>query len=306
MQKMIKINKYTIWMTALFFIVTIGHAQINQEYGLYQEELYLINPAAINLHNDFCAGINTDLSNTGFANTPKTASIFLDGPIAEKAGIGLRLVHDSRGAFSSNNILGSYSYKINLGSEKHFLNLGLSVGLYWQKVEVGDIVALDMEDEVLNPSYSEKKSFINEFGATYVWNDLLVGVSAPYLAQLYNQYMVFASYKYTVPNVEDFYLQPFVLYQYLPEGKHQADMSLKLIYNIVWAGYGYTTNGNMQASVGVQYLNFDLGYAYKFNNKDFSTIAKSSHEIMLRYHFNVQLKSGKASYSKEKVPWKKE
>jgi type IX secretion system PorP/SprF family membrane protein len=292
-------------MAALMCIAAMGNAQVNNRYNLFYEELYAFNPAAANLSKNFSASLNANLLNAGagFGNTPRTISLFVNGPFNEKTGLGIRVVSSTRGAFNTNNVLGSYSYKIKLGSDDHFLNMGLSAGMYWQSFEIGQINATYMDDNALTSSYYNKKYFLNEIGILYKWHNLLAGFSAPYVIQLYNQYFAHVSYNYAVPGADGFEISPNILYQYLPEHIHQVDISLKLKYNFVWAGYTYKTNNSMLTALGIIYKRYALCYSYEFNNKAFSVISNSSHEVMLRYNFNMQLKSRKASYSKDKMPW---
>ncbi len=281
-------------------------AQINTPYNLYFEELYVINPGAA-INNDFySASLMTHLANTGFENAPRTTALSLNGPITAKAGIGLRVINDARGAFSDNSILGSYAYKINLGSEGHLLNLGLSAGIYWQKFDVGTIDAIDMDDPVMEASYYNKKHFMNELGVFYRWNDLRAGVSAPYLAQLGHHYIAYADYHYLIPNLEELELFPMLLYQHLPEKAHQLDASLKVKYKPVWISYTYRTNNNMMFALGAEYKNYRIAYAFELNNDELSHIAAGSHEIMLSYRFNLDLSPKNASYKKDKMPWQEE
>lgn len=280
------------------------HAQIFNQYNLYFENLYSINPAAANQHDFFMAGLNTNLANAGFSDSPKTIGLFVNGPVGENAGIGIRVINDSRGAFKTNNLIGSYAYKIKLGSGDHVISMGLSAGLYWQNFDLASISVLNPDDQALQPGYHNKKYFINEIGFDYRWNNLNVGFSAPYVLQLYNHYIAYTSYNYEVPGVEKFSIYPMVLYQYLPELKSQLDAGVKFKYDIVWGSFTYRTNNAILAAVGVNYDKYQLAYSFGFNNSLLSTISTGTHEIMFTYNFNMDFSSRKASYDKKKMPWK--
>jgi len=279
------------------------HAQIFNQYNMYFEDLYTVNPAAANQNDFFRAGLNTNLANTGFYGSPKAMRLFISGPVNDNTGIGLRVVNDSRGAFNTNNVIGSYAYKIKLGSGEHVISMGLSAGVYWQSFDISSIDALFPDDDVLYSEYTNKKYFMNEIGIHYSWKDLNVGFSAPYVLQLYNQYMAYTSYNYAVPGVDGFNILPMVLYQYLPEMKSQVDAGVKFMYDIVWASFSYRTNNAILAAIGVNYNKYNIAYSFGFNNSQLTTIATGTHEIMLSYNFNIDFSSKKASYDKDKMPW---
>lgn len=279
-------------------------AQIYNNNNLYYQDLYLINPAASNLDDEFQAGIISNFVNAGYEGAPTRVSLMVSGPFSDKVGVGLRLFNDSRGAFRTNNLVASYAYKIRLSEQDHSLSMGLSAGMYWQNFQVSQINAVQMDDPtLLNADDYNRRHFVNEFGLLYQWKKLMVGFSAPYVVQLYNHYMAHASYTYEFPTVEGFALTPMVLYQYLPEKKSQVDGSLKFSYKPVWAAFTYRSNNNLLTAVGINYQKFELSYNYEINNKELSILSGSTHDIMLKYRFNLSFKSKSASYDKEKMPW---
>lgn len=296
-------------ITAIFALITRSSAQITNRINLYYEDLYSINPAAAGENNFFNASLNTNLSNTGFEGSPKTMALLLSGPLNENTGIGIQVIRDSRGAFNSNNVVGSYAYNIKFGSEgEHVVNFGLSAGFYWQNFNRGEIDAVDMDDKVLstNSDYYNKRYFVNEVGAMYSWNNLLVSVSAPYLAQFNNHYRAFATYGYQFSNVEDLTIYPQVLYRHLPENVNQLDAGVKFKYDMIWAAVGYRTDNSILSALGVKYRDYRLTYSYNFNNSALTHISKGTHEIMLTYTFNLNFSKKKASYDKKNMPWEEE
>ena len=281
-----------------------SHAQIYNQPDLYYENLYAISPAAANTDNYFYASLNTNLSNTGFKGAPKTMAFYINGPVNKKTGVGLQMIRDSRGAFISNNILGSYSYKIKFGpTGKHSINLGVSAGIYWQNFDRGEIDAVAMEDKALNSSYYKKSHFINEIGALYSWNNLTVTLSAPNAVQLNNHYEAYAMYKYQVPNMRDLHIYPHVFYRHLPENISQLDAGIRFKYKSVWTSFGYRTDNSFLGALGVYYKKYRLAYSFNYNNSALSNIATGTHEIMFTYNFNLDFLERRGSYNRKKMPW---
>jgi type IX secretion system PorP/SprF family membrane protein len=304
MKRMFIIAALAVIASCAFFTRSSG--QITNRFNLYYEDLYSINPAAAGEKDYFNASLNTNLSNTGFEGSPETIALLFSGPLNQKTGVGLQVIHDSRGAFKSTNVVGSYAYSLKLGSEgKHVLNLGLSAGFYWQNFNRGEIDAVDMDDEVLSPGsdYYKKSFFVNEVGALYSWKNLLVSVSAPYLAQLNNHYRAFATYGYQLPNMKKMKIYPQILYRHLPENVDQLDAGIKFKYNMVWASVGYRTDNSILSALGIYYKKYRFTYSYNFNNSPLAHISTGTHEIMLSYNFNLDLSKKKASYDKKTMPW---
>lgn len=296
-------KKITAYLVFSFLVISGAIAQVYNRNNLYFEDYYIFNPAAALSSQNFRATFNTNLSNAGFQDAPQTFGVMLSGPFSEKMGGGLKVSSDTRGAFKNTKVLASYAYKVQFGETGHELRMGLSMGVFSQKFDVSGISAVDMQDKVLQSDYYNKSYFMNEVGFDYQWNDLNVGFSAPYVLQLYNHYIAYATYRYVIPTLTDLELYPILLYQHLPEYKNQLDAGFKAKYKYIWASFLYRTNNDMLASLGVQYNRYRLGYSFGFNNKEFSTVAVGTHEIMFSYDFNLSFTPRKASYNKDKMPW---
>jgi len=296
-------KKITTYIVLSFFLFSAGMAQVYNRNNLYFEDYYIFNPASILSTQNFRATMNTNLSNAGFRDSPKNFNLMLGGQVSDKMGGGVKINSDIRGAFNNTKVLASYAYKIKLGETAHQLSMGLSLGVFSQRFNASDISATDMDDKVLQSDYYNKSYFMNEIGFDYHWNNLNVGLSAPYVLQLYNHYMAYATYQYTIPTFTDLKLYPVLLYQHLPEYKSQLDIGFKSQYKYVWASFLYRTNNDVLAGMGVHYSRYRLGYSFGFNNRVLSTIAMGTHEIMFSYDFNLSFKPRKASYDNEKMPW---
>ena len=272
-------------------IVFSVDAQINIKNNLYFDNWYSINPAAAVQNSTFNASLNSNISNNGIDGSPKSYRIYADGPIGENAGIGIRIVNDSRGAFTVNNIIGSYAYTLRFGSNgEHIVNMGVSAGVGLERLDANNINA-DMSDPILNSDTNKKNYFMNEIGFLYKWNNLNVGFVAPYLAQGYGKYIAYSSYRLEIESIDGFEITPILYYQHLPENENQLDMTAKFKYKPVWASFTYRTNGNALLALGAELKGFRFAYAYEFNNAMTSEVSGGTHEIMLSYTFSLDFKS---------------
>jgi type IX secretion system PorP/SprF family membrane protein len=291
-------NTYPVIIALILFAGSLN-GQIYHFNNMFFEEWYSFNPAAAIAQRQTSVALNTNLTGSGIDNAPANYSLTGQTALTEKMGIGVRFNQYNRGYFKTTNFVGSYAYSINVGSA-HTINLGLSFGVNNESFSIANIDVMQTEDPKLQNDNISKKTFINEFGVHYTWNGVNAGFAAPYLFQGYNRYLAYASYNYEIPNIENFAVMPNLLFQYLPEKKGQADIVVKINYDMVWGAFSYRTNKDMVASVGANYLNFGFGYAFGFNQGDISTIVSNNHEILLRYNMN----SGNNKNASPKQPWK--
>ena len=275
----------TIIIIMLLSQVYALYAQIPVNHNLYYENVYTINPAGIFQDDYFSASLSSNRSFVGFENAPATNGVYLHGPVSEKVGLGLSVINSKLGIFDLNNFTGSYAYRLKF-SEDHYLTMGLSMGLSWQKVDYAQIDAISMDDPMLiGATYSDKKHFINELGFLYQLKGLEIGLSAPYIVQpSYQQFYGYGSYD--IGSKEGLVVTPLIFYQYLPIGASQVDMSLRLRYKPMWTSVTYRSNGNIFLAMGAAFDKFKIAYSYEINNELLARIGQSSQELMVAYTFN--------------------
>jgi len=294
-------------ISILILIVFSVDAQINIKNNLYFDNWYSINPAAIAQNNIYNASLNSNITSNGIEGAPKSYRLFLDGPMGKNAGVGIRIVNDTRGAFTVNNLLGSYAYILRLGTDgEHVINMAISAGVSLERFDTRNINA-EQYDPRLDSETNKKDYFMNEIGFSYSWDNLNVGFVAPYLMQGYGQYIAYSSYRYELPNVDGFEITPILFYQYLPENISQFDMTAKFKYKPVWASFTYRSNGNALLALGAELKGFRFAYAYELNNSTSTDVSGAIHEIMLSYKFNLDFspkKTKEEAKIEDKIYWK--
>lgn len=293
----------TSFLVLLLFFPFILNGQIVSNNNLWHQDYYQLSPAFAGFRENFYASLNTNQSHVGFDNALETYRLAISGQTSDKVGIGAKFMYDRRGAFTANSFTGSYSYGIRFGGGQHQLRFGLSAGIYWQDFQVAGLNA-DLMDPVLQDGDElNETAFQADLGAWYSWRDAWVGISAPYLGQLFNHYLAVAGYNYRLLEAPALILYPSVLYQYLPDNTHQVDGTLKVGYEFAWISGTYRSNKNIVAAVGVSAYNFDLCYAYEFNRGDLNIISNTTQEIMLAYRFSFNMPGPRKSFEADKVPW---
>jgi type IX secretion system PorP/SprF family membrane protein len=277
----------TIIILMLLSQAYLLYAQIPVNHSLYYENVYTINPAGIFQDDYFNASLIANRSFVGFENAPAINGVYLHGPVSNNVGLGLSVINSKMGIFDLNNFTGSYAYRLKF-SEDHYLTMGLSMGLSWQKMDYTQINAISLDDPILiSASYNDKKYFINELGFLYQLKRLEIGLSAPYIVQPeYQQFYGYVSYDIKPSGMKGFEITPMVFYQYLPIGTSQIDLSCKFRYKPLWTSVSYRSNKNVFLAMGASFDKFKIAYSYEINNELLSRVGQSSQELMVAYTFN--------------------
>jgi len=210
--------------------------------------------------------------------------------------LGGKLISDTRGAFQILKADLSYAYIAKINNESS-LTMGISAGILNNNVLVSRIEnyqALDQTDPTLTKSYYNTTQFAAGAGLLYSYKALDVSVSLPHILstnQPLNGY-THAAVFYTMKAGDKFKITPWVSYQNIPVTKSVVSLNVKSIFkDMLWVQAGYQSNNSFNAMLGFNIENVSLGYGFKFNNKQFSTIANGSHEVTLAFKIPNQSKA---------------
>jgi type IX secretion system PorP/SprF family membrane protein len=78
----------------------------------------------------------------------------------------------------------------------------------------------------------------------------------------------------------------------------QLTMNVNVLYNKkMWGGVSYRTGDAVVAMLGLQLINgLRIGYSYDFQTSEIRTNTGGTHEVMIKYCFNVSLQHEPKSY----------
>ena len=110
-----------------------------------------------------------------------------------------------------------------------------------------------------------------------------------------------ASYRFNVGIMDDFSLEPYVLYRQTEDGLQDAWEAASLLYykNKIWTGVSYNQNNGLALFFGANLKErIKFGYSYEFPPFDTSFPNTSSHEL----HLGVKLGKKKSSIAKTAKP----
>lgn len=305
-----------IWINIfLFFFVSFCHAQNEVFSRQYFLNNFLVNPAVAGV-NDYMdlrlsysrqwANIdngpqsvlltfNTNLArqkdqvlhysdwDRRYKVIPRSVS---DGPRRIKHGIGAKVIYDKINIFSYTDAALTYACHVPLNSWLT-LSVGLSGGLSYTTMNIGDNYAGDLSDPVYTAD--ARHEIIPMFGAgfwLYTTGPFLGASLDRYLKNPYDEddsnYMnVYATVGWQLPLGEETMLVPSALYRMNGYSEASVDVNARLIWkDMVWAGASLRHLEDWSAHLGVLLGNrIELNYTYDINKKEFG----ASHEIGIAY-----------------------
>lgn len=265
----------------------------------------IINPAYAGSNDALSANITYRNQWVGFEGAPKTMTASIHSPIGnEKIGLGLTIMNDQIGVNKETSLMVNYAYIIKMGEGR--LSFGVSAGVSllsanWEDLKAitaNDMELIDESFKVANPNFSA--------GMYYRNNDFFFGFSLPMLLSYhynsstgeltlkndieeYNLFITSGSI-FDLSDRVKFY--PSVLTKFHPGNALQVDVYSQFIFNeFLWAGMGYRSIDTFVGMLQIQFSNqLRVAYSYDFDIGKTGRYNSGSHEVMLKYVFNISSK----------------
>ena len=286
--------------------VFINHslAQVDSHYSLFEYAQNIYNPGAAGSNNAMCVTSIHRQQWVGFEEgRPQTTVFSFDMPLADVLGVGLNIHEDRIGFQRDLNIGANLAYRVEL--DPGMLGIGLGVGIINRSIN-GDWrtwESLNGQPVYIDPSIPHMESkiaFDANFGATLTGQDYWVGISATHITKpkinfeidmpsyVSRHFYLGGGYNYSLPN-PSFDLIGSALVQ--SDGSTaQIQMNAKFLYNkSFWGGLSYRYNDAIVPMVGVHLINgISFGYSYDVVLTKIGSYQSGSHELMIRYCFNIK------------------
>lgn len=309
-------NLFSLILLAVLFTVGIVNKGIAQQYPqhhLYGQDYFMLNPAVAGSTDHFKVFLNSRQQYSGIDGAPKTVAFGMHNAYSDKVGLGLFIMDDQAGAFGRFTAHFNYAYKLKLSEAKnHYLSFGLGFGFVENSILFGNLIADDYSDEVLR-NY-QGFSLDARLGVDYRVKDFQLGVSIPtlfdndvslshtgdddFIYDMKRHYLGYTSYKFNIKKTSTeengevkkkdfFYLQPSVLYQFVPSDLSFLDLNLAVGSNQgYWIGFTYRPlNNSYAAAAGINVFNLGISYSYELPTTNLTSYSSSTHEVMLTYQF---------------------
>ncbi len=291
-------NKLTLTIIFIVFFSSIK-AQELKDYNLYNQNPMLYNPSFA-LSNEYLrVYVNSHLQWIGFDGAPKNNELGASISFLPNMAAGLSVRNYKAGLFNNFRADLKYAYKIDF-TENHFLKMGLSLGVNNDKLLPENAQFVDLTDQNLTTDYYNKTVFSSGLGLFYNLQNFDAQFIMPQLFE-YKKANIYSIgiLAYNFELNENLDLKPSVLVRGAKASPFQFDGNIMATWNkTIWSQFAYRSNNSFIFSVGINYSNYAVGYAYQADTRPISTTNSGTHEIQLIYRFNkndneVINKSGK-------------
>ncbi len=276
----------------------MAFAQQDPLYSQYINNPFVLNPAYAGLTNNLNTSVSFRQQWSGFEGSPKT--INANGHISlldNKMGAGLLLISDKIGYTTTNEVLGTYSYRIQVTEDK-ILSFGLQAGMANYQLDNNKLNVQDKSDPLFQGSISETKP---SFGAGVILkNDrFFVGLSVPRMLKstlrtaglqptLYTQHFyLMGSYIFFIG--ERLRLKPSVLIKKVSGAPASVDLNASLIFFENYSAGLLTRNFSTYGLFMQAYIknSFRLGYVFEVPTGKSVGANYTTHEITVGFRMKV-------------------
>jgi len=261
---------------------------------LYNQNNYMINPAAAGIDDCITANLNHRSQWVGVSNNPKVNMLLLDNQLLKVHGFGIDVRNLSSGLLNSFNGKVSYAYHLQL-KENHWLSAGLSVGIIQQRFKTTDAIVSDPTDNLLTQESQSDMGFSSDVGLIYRWDKLRIGLAVPQIlaSGLFVQYGPSSSKfrlvdhmnfyaTYEVIDNEKWTASPSILYKNSDYKIHQIDIAMNAMWNdMLGFGLMYRTTYGFAGLLEFKYDQYRFGYSYELGGRNITGVSVGTHEFMI-------------------------
>lgn len=272
-------KKLFIIITGILTATTLLAQQIPISENYYIDKYSLAPSYAGNSNPKYLfMGYRSDW--TGIDGGPKTLRLSYSDIISgmDNAGVGGKIIYDKAGIFNQLNIMGSYSYKINI-QNGHIVMFGLSAGIYKNRLNLLDYYndpKYTIDPSLVSADIKSKVKFMSDFSAVWSWNKAEAGVvfsnisigDASYkeVNLKYNplaNYQFHGTYQYNIS--DQFELTPIIIIRGGKYIKSQFELATQVMYiNRFWGSIMFRDPGVFGIGAGAS-ISKGLKIGYNFN-----------------------------------------
>lgn len=285
-------------MKNLLFTISIMLGVITQAQDLQNFYSYSINWANI---NHAYVGANGSLegalvSRTEFndvGGSPKNIMALVAAGISDTQGVGVKMINDNRGIFSTTRFDAIYSQRFDFNNDNSYIRFGMSFGALNSSLDLSDInnrdAVLATGDPEVNSSKYNYTHFVSGAGMIVGIKDFEVGVSSPHLLESnrgFEPYLIGTmAYSYAIPG-SDFSVRPSVLYQNKPDQDNVTNGFLNISWkDLVTLITGYTSDERLRLGGGIKIKDFAITYLTE-NPTGNNSFSNSTQEIGISIALN--------------------
>ncbi|MCF8225865.1 MAG: type IX secretion system membrane protein PorP/SprF [Bacteroidales bacterium] len=304
----------------ILVLLTVSCTVLAQQDPKFTQNMFLVpvyNPGAMGQTEKICAFASFRNQWAGFNQAPVITTFTAHAPfslLGRAHGVGINLMNDNIALNNDLFVSLAYSYKINIGGG--LLGIGFNAGLANYAFDPSNLNGADVidipGDDAIPKNADSRFGFDMGIGAYYSIDNLYFGLSSTHVNQatfysrdrntdrsepgLIRHYYVVGGYTFQLPDPM-FELMPAFMLQTDGRDNH-IYVNTNLRYNKrFWGGVSYSVGGAISALFGVELLNgIRVGYSYDVELSPLVKHSSGSHEITVRYCFDLSLDKSPQKY----------
>lgn len=292
-------------------------AQTDAQYSQYFEVSNLYNPGAIGCSDLLKLRAGGRLQWVGIDNAPRSFVASGDMPMKlgkKRIGLGLVAQGESMGLYSSLQVGAQAAYKLRKwGGE---FSIGLQLGMYDQKFKGSEVYLPDGDDfhqstdDAIPMRDIHGTAFDLSAGLWYTRKNVWAGLSCTHLTSPTITMKAEGTESTTADQNYQFQANRTIyfmagcnipiknsLFEVMPSMLVKSDftfttgeITLRARYNKLFvAGIGYRWDNAVYVTLGAEYKNMFLGYAYDYSTSAIMKASSGSHEVFLGYSLRLDL-----------------
>ena len=308
-------------LASIILLTILGLNLSAQQDPKFSQNMFLvpsINPGAIGQSDKICLAAAFRNQWTGLPNAPTITTFTAHTPVnflGRSHGVGLNIMSDILAFNSDIHLNLAYSYKADLGAG--VLGIGAQLGFINKSLTPTWNDAGGVIDPTGDPAIPANGGTDFAFpdiglGVYYSTDNLYAGISTTHLYELSFDYEKTSDSDARPSMTRHYYAVggytiklPNPMFEIIPSFMIQTDgrsnhiyLNTNLRYNKkFWGGVSYTIGGAATALFGIELLNgIRIGYSYDIELSPLLKYNSGSHEITVRYCFDLSLDKSPQKY----------
>ncbi len=301
-------------LAGIIFLMVIAIKLMAQEDPKLSQRMFLLplyNPGAVGQSDKVCASAAFRNQWGGLPGAPVVSTFSAHMPFnlfGRSHGAGINFVNDNIALSNQLFVNLAYSFKTDIGGG--VLGTGINAGMGNLAFDPEGLVGADVMDQqgdLLIPQVADSRFGLDVgIGAYYSTERLYFGLSAMHLGgpkwnfssedetgdaaiTMNSTYYAIGGYTIQLPNPTLELMPVFMVQTDLKS--HHFYLNTNLRYNKrFWGGVSYSVGGAVSILAGIELLNgIKVGYSYDIEMSRLLKYSSGSHEITVRYCFDLSL-----------------
>ncbi len=314
-------------LRVIFFLLALVAkmtAQDEATFNHYTINPVLVNPAFTGNDDKFHVFGHYRTQWTGFANAPQTYAMSINGPLADKVGIGAMIVSERFGL--TNRLRGQLSYAYHYKSEKKGFQAGFGFSTEFHSSRLDNSVLTngfyDPADRMVDANIKSTTIFDATVGGYAVFNNkITVHVASPNLIRarvgqisdtaksektFLRQFILGTTYKSVMS--DKLTIEPSIQLRRVYQAPFEVELNVmaRFMQERFSAGMYFRpgTSGAMGLTMGIKESFFQIYYSYNASIAEFKSYSQQGHEITMGITLNKPSRDKSSPTTKKKKRYK--